>query len=184
MLRSSLQLREEYARGGGSLPRGRAFFRRMSATPSRLSPLDPLRVGEHLHGHLGWLAAIALVHPAIFLRRADRRARWSVGLAVALVTLAGAIGVSLYPGYRDTLKQSIFVSSPTMGYLFERKEHLAFGAVMLAWTGGIGYVAERLSEGNVRAAMRRVAHYAFVAAAAFAVVTAALGTVVASYKTF
>ena len=156
----------------------------MSATPSPLSPLDPLRVGEHLHGHIGWIAAIALVHPAVLLRRTGRRAHWSVGLAVALVTLAAAIGVSMYPAYRETLRQPIFVGSTSVGYLFERKEHLAFGAVMLAWTGGVGYAAEALVEGTVRAALRRVAHYAFVAAAAFAVATAALGTIVAAYKTF
>jgi hypothetical protein len=149
-----------------------------------LSPLDPLRVEEHLHGHLGWLAAIALAHPAILLRRTQRRAHLAVGLAVALVTLAAGIGVNMYPAYRETLRQPIFVGSARLGYLFERKEHLAFGAVMLAWTGGVAYAATWFAVGGVRASLGRVAHWAFVAAAVFAVVTAALGTVVAAYKTF
>jgi hypothetical protein len=150
----------------------------------RLLPLDPLRVQEHLHGHLGWIAVAALAHPAILLRRGQRRAHWAVGLAVGIVTLAAALGVWMYPAYRETLRQPIFVSSLTVGYLFERKEHLAFGVVLLAWTGGVAYGATFLADGVVREQLRRAAHRAFVAAAALAVVTAALGTAVAAYKTF
>jgi hypothetical protein len=147
-------------------------------------PMAPLRVEEHLHGHLGWLAAIALAHPAVLLRNTWRRAHWAVGLAVGTVTLAAGLGVSMYPAYRETLRQPIFASSTAMGYLFERKEHLAFGAVMLAWAGAITYAAATCSDGKVRESLRKAAHRAFVAAAVLAVVTAALGTIVAAYKTF
>jgi hypothetical protein len=149
-----------------------------------MSPLYPLRLQEHLHGHLGWIAAIALVHPAILLRHTGRRAHWAVGLAVGLVTLAAVLGATMYPAYRDTLRQPIFASSATIGYLFERKEHLAFGVVMFAWTGGIAYSAAMLAEERVREFLRRAAHRAFVVAAVLAFATAALGTVVAAYKTF
>jgi hypothetical protein len=152
----------------------------MSAKAAPLSPLDPLRVEEHLHGHLGWLAAIALVHPAVLLRRTQRRAHLSVGLAVAAVTLAAVIGVAMYPAYRDTLRQPIFAGSAPLGYLFERKEHLAFATVMFAWAGGVAYAAAPFADETIRAHQ----HYTFVAAAAFAVVTAVLGTIVAAYKTF
>ena len=57
-------------------------------------PLDPLRIGEHLHGHLGWLAVLALAHPAILLRNHRRRAHLSVGLAVGISTLAAALGIA------------------------------------------------------------------------------------------
>lgn len=147
-------------------------------------PLDPLRVQEHLHGHIGWLAAAALVHPAILLRNTQGRAHWSVGLAVGIVTLAAALGAAMYPAYRETLRQPIFASSLTVGYLFERKEHLAFGVVMLAWTGGLAYGGAWMAEGPIRESLRRAAHRAFVVAAVLAVVTAALGTAVAAYKTF
>ncbi|MDB5220684.1 MAG: hypothetical protein JWO86_8611, partial [Myxococcaceae bacterium] len=30
--------------------------------------LEATRLMEHVHGHLGWLAAATLVHPAIVLR--------------------------------------------------------------------------------------------------------------------
>jgi hypothetical protein len=147
--------------------------------------LDLARVGEHLHGHLGWLASIALVHPAVLLRRHERRAHLSVALSVAMATLAGTIGASLYPAYRERLRQPIFAHAPAMGYLFERKEHLAFGAILLAWAGAVAYAAAfRYADVGVRDALRRAAHWAFVASALLSVVTALLGTVVASYRTF
>jgi hypothetical protein len=146
--------------------------------------LDPLRVQEHLHGHLGWLAAIALIHPAVLLRQSRRRAHLSVGLAVGLVTLAATLGITMYDAYRERLRQPIYASSATIGYLFERKEHLAFGVLLFTWAGGIAYAGAAFADGAVRESLRKVAHHAFVVAAALAVVTATLGTVVAAYKTF
>ncbi len=149
-----------------------------------MASLDPLRLAEHIHGHLGWLAAVALAHPAVLLRRTNRRAHLSVSLAVGLATAAGAIGVALYGAYRETLRQSIFVDAPRIGYLFERKEHLAFGAVVLAWAGGILYVGAARADPGLREALRKAAHLAFVASALLAAVAAVLGTVVAAYRTF
>ena len=90
-----------------------------------------LRIVERLHGHLGWLAVIALLHPAIFLRRPKRRAPLSVVLATLTVSLTAAFGFVLYPPYRNLLKQRLFVQAPAIGWLFERKEHLAVGALTL-----------------------------------------------------
>jgi hypothetical protein len=150
-----------------------------------MPPFDLARVGEHVHGHLGWLAAIALVHPAVLLRRRDRRAHLSVGLAVGVATLAGALGAALYPTYRERLRQPLFAQAPTVGYLFERKEHLAFGAVVLAWAGAAAYVgAIKYADVGGRDALRKAAHWAFVASAILGVATALLGTLVASYRTF
>jgi hypothetical protein len=149
-----------------------------------VTPIDPLRIAEHVHGHLGWLAAIALVHPAILLRRTSRRAHLAVGLAVGTVTAVGLLGVSLYGAYRDRLRQVIFAHAPSIGYLFERKEHLAFGAILLSWVGAVAYAAAARSEGGVRESLRRAAHWAFIAAAVLAISVAALGTIVAAYRTF
>jgi hypothetical protein len=136
---------------------------------------------------MGWLAAAVLIHPAIILKR-RARADFAVGLALSFVTAAGAMGAFLYPAYREKIKQSIFIQDPRFGLLFERKEHLAFGAVALAWVGAIAYLAARGSTLNenpaLRDSMRRASHLAFVAAAALAVVVAALGTVVATFKGF
>jgi hypothetical protein len=147
-------------------------------------PFDPLRVGEHVHGHLGWLSAVALLHPAILLRRAKRFAHVSVVLAVMLVTAAGALGVALYTPYRETLRQPIFVEATPIGFLFERKEHLAFGAVSFAWAGALAYFGALHVDGPACRSLRRAAHWAFIASAGLAIVAAVLGTIVASFKSF
>jgi hypothetical protein len=149
-----------------------------------MMPIDPIRITEHVHGHLGWLAAIALLHPAILLRRPKRRAHLAVSLAVAVATAAGALGVSLYEPYREKLKQAIFIHAPTVGFLFERKEHLAFGTIVIAWLGAVAYGASWRTEDPMRATLHRLAFRAFAIAAAMALATATLGTIVAAYKMF
>ena len=149
-----------------------------------MASLDPVRLLEHLHGHLGWLAAAALAHPAILLRKRTRRAPVSVALAVAFVTVVGALGVAIYGPYRDQLRQSIFIRAPGTGWLFERKEHLAFGAIALAWAGALAYFAARGVDTDAALPLRTFAFRAFVIACALAIVTAALGTYVAVYRTF
>ena len=147
-------------------------------------PLDPLRVQEHVHGHVGWLAALALVHPAILLRRTKRKAHLSVVLATSVATLTGALGVAMYTDYRDKLRQHLFQQAPIMGYRFERKEHLAFGAIFLAWAGALAYFGATRLEGQPQENLRRAAHWSFVAAAVLCIATAVLGTMVAAFKTF
>lgn len=146
--------------------------------------LDALRLLEHVHGHLGWLAAALLAHPAIVLRRPSRRAHLAVGLSTALVTIASGLGAYLYVSYRERLKQGIFQTAPAVGLLFERKEHLAFGALVLAWAGCAGYFASWRAAAETRARLRTLASRAFVASAALAIVVAALGTIVAVYRSF
>lgn len=149
-----------------------------------MAPLDPVRILVRVHGHLGWLAALALLHPAIVLRRTRRRAHLAVGLSTALVTLTFGVGVGIYGDYRDRLRQVIFQQGPRIGFLFERKEHLAFGALLLAWAGTAAYVGGHWAPDATREPLRRASHAAFVAAAALAVVTATLGIVVAAFRSF
>jgi hypothetical protein len=146
--------------------------------------LDPLKLAEHIHGHLGWLAAATLIHPAIVLRSRSRRAHLAVGLSTAFVTVAAGIGAWLYVAYRSQLKQGIFMHAPPVGLLFERKEHLAFGAVMLAWAGAAAYFAAIRATPTTRDRLRTIAFQSFCASAALAVLVAVLGTVVAVYRTF
>jgi hypothetical protein len=143
-----------------------------------------VRAVERVHGHLGWLAVAALVHPVLLLRHSRRSAHWSVGLSTGLVTVAGALGLGLYEPYREELRQRIFIEAPRIGFLFERKEHLAFGALVAAWVGGVVYVASLGAEEPTRDALRRVAFRAFLIACALSAVTATLGTIVASYRSF
>ena len=150
----------------------------------RLEAVTVLRLVEHVHGHLGWLAAAVLVHPAVLLRHKTRRAHAAVGSAAALVTLAAALGAWLYVGYREHLKQRLFLESRSLGLLFERKEHLAFGAVLLAWAGAAAYFASARAHGVTREHLRTIAYRAFSLSATLAVVVAVLGTTVAVYLSF
>lgn len=146
--------------------------------------LDPVRLVEHVHGHAGWLAAATLVHPAIVLRNPKRRAHLAVGLSTGFVTVAAAIGVWLYDVYRERLKQGIFLSAPSVGWLFERKEHLAFGAVLLAWAGAAAYYGATRASEKTSALLRVLAFRAFALAAAIAILVAVLGTIVAVHRSF
>ncbi len=146
--------------------------------------LDTLRLIEHVHGHLGWLAAALLVHPAVVLRDRARRAHLAVILSTGLVTLASAVGVFLYFAYRERLKAGIFSAAPSIGLLFERKEHLAFGAVVLTWAGCATYFAARRASPELSQSLRTIAFRAYVLAAGLALVVAVLGTTVAVYKSF
>lgn len=142
-----------------------------------MSPLW-LRILQHVHGPLGWLAALALVHPALLLR-ARRRADLATSLATGLATIAVGLGAYVYPHYRVRVKQKLFLEMPTMGWMFERKEHLAVAAVAFAWVGLILY---RLGREGGSPGLQRGAHRAYVAAAVCAVVTAVLGTAVAAVR--
>jgi hypothetical protein len=133
---------------------------------------------------MGWLAAAVLVHPAIVLRSRTRRAHVAVGLAAGFVTVASALGAWLYVAYRERLKQGIFMHAPSVGLLFERKEHLAFGAVVLAWAGAAAYFAAERASARTREGLRTIAFRAFCASAALSILVAVLGTIVAVYRSF
>lgn len=147
--------------------------------------IEPLRVLERIHGNLGWISALALLHPAWLLRRRDRKAKLACILATALVTLSGGLGAWIYPDYRVQLKQGIFIKAPSIGWLFERKEHLGLGAVVLAWAGlsaHLGALASR--ERKLRHPLAQAAHISYVAATGMAWITGILGIWVASFRSF
>ena len=143
---------------------------------------DLVRVAAHVHGHLGWLSAAALAHPAILLRHQKRKAHLAVALATLLPTLTGAGGVWIYGPYRDRIKQSIFIDFRWVGLVFERKEHLAFGAIVLAWAAAVAYFLALRAEEPSRGHLRTFAFRGFAASALLALAVAVLGTVVASYR--
>jgi hypothetical protein len=143
-----------------------------------------LRAVEHIHGHAGWLAVAALVHPAILLRKRGKRAHLSVGLGAAIVTTVASVGIWLYVPYRDALRPGIFQSAPEIGLMFERKEHLAFGVVLASWLGALAYFGSWRAEDETRIRLHALSHRAFVIAAVLAGAVASLGTYVATYRTF
>jgi hypothetical protein len=137
---------------------------------------------EHVHGHLALLATLALIHPAVLLRRPRRRARLATASATVLATVTAALGLALYPTYRSLIKPAIFANSPVIGNAFERKEHLAVAVVVLAWVGLVSHWAT--GEATSERPWARVAHVAYVGAAAIAVLTAGLGVAVAVQRSF
>ncbi len=142
-----------------------------------------LRVGQAVHGHLGWLAVAALVHPALLLRRPGAVPRWAVLAAVGLTTLVVAGGAALYPTYRTEVRPGLFALSPAAGWWFERKEGLAVLVLSLAWTGGVAaWLVGRPLDG--RTSLRRTAALAFTLAAVGAGVCATAGTAVAVLARF
>ncbi|HEX2569869.1 MAG TPA: hypothetical protein VH877_09970 [Polyangia bacterium] len=141
-----------------------------------------LRALEHVHGHLGWLAALSLLHPAVSLRRTSRRALLSAWFGTALVSATGLLSALIYPAYRSGIKPHLFATVPAIGLAFERKEHLGIGAIALAWAGlGLHWAA---SQGTGPRPSARLAHLAYVGAAAMALLSAALGTLVAVERSF
>ncbi len=144
-----------------------------------------LRVLERIHGHLGWLAVAGLLHPAVFLRNPRRRARLSVALATAVAVGAALLGAYVYPSYRERIKQHIFIDSPTYGWLFERKEHLAVGAVTFTLIGCLAHLSLPLfSDDDTQRKVAVLAHRAFVVAFVLALIVATLGVAVASFRSF
>lgn len=140
-----------------------------------------LRFLAQLHGHIGWLAAAALLHPALLLPA--RRAR-GVALAATILTVSCVVfGSALYPSYRGAIKRPLFVAASRLGWAFERKEHLAFAAATCALLGLVAVVlADRRPE--ERARYLQLARRAYTAAFVFAVVVALIGTLVASVRGF
>jgi hypothetical protein len=144
-----------------------------------------LRVLERIHGHLGWLAVAALLHPAVLLRAPRRRAPLAVSLTTLSVVATGLLGGVIYTPYRERLKQHIFIEAPRIGWLFERKEHLAVGAIGLALAGCIAHLSLPVFEDEgTRRVVARLAHRSFVGAFVLALIVAVLGVSVASYKSF
>lgn len=147
--------------------------------------MNVLRVLEHVHGHLGWLAVAALLHPAILLRNPERRARLSTLGATLLTLITGGLGAYLYPDYRIRLKQQIFVHTPALGWCFERKEHLAVGALAFAIIGCIAHWStQRIGDDALRTTVARGAHRAYVVAFALSFGVAIFGVAVAVTSTF
>ncbi|GAB4215187.1 MAG: hypothetical protein OHK0013_40530 [Sandaracinaceae bacterium] len=142
-----------------------------------------LRLLESVHGHLGVLAAVALLHPAILLwrgRPATRGVRLSIVLTTLLVTAAYAAGIAIYGDYRAIVKRPLFREDVAAGLLFETKEHLAFLALVLTW----GAMWPSLAKGPEGEAQRRMAARLWAGAAIACWLVGAMGTWVQRVRGF
>jgi hypothetical protein len=142
-----------------------------------------VRLLERVHGHLGWLSALALAHPAVLLRRPRRNVLGVATAATVLVTLAAALGALLYPAYRAGIKPLLFGTAPTVGALFERKEHLGVAALVLAWIG-LGALALARRRDTAAPDLGRVAFVAYAGAAFVALIAAGAGLIVSAHRVF
>jgi len=101
--------------------------------------LEALRRIAAVHGLLAWGAAALLALAAGLLARrrsSPPPAAIAVSaLAAALTAITSALGLLLHDAYLSRLRQRIFLRDPALGWLFERKEHLAFGSLGLALCG-------------------------------------------------
>jgi hypothetical protein len=134
-----------------------------------------LRAAAHVHGHVGWLTALALAHPALLLRNPRRRAMTVCAAATLLATATGALGALMYPSYRVAIKPALLAANQVAAMSFERKEHFGVAVVVLAWIGLVAHRAARADKGE----LARVAFVAYAGAAVLAAITSALGTFVA-----
>lgn len=91
---------------------------------------------ERIHGHLGLLAVILLVHPMILLFRGHTsRARRVAAPALVCLALSFGLGLWIYPHFREEVKPFMAVRAPAALYWFGVKEHLAWLCVCLAVGG-------------------------------------------------
>lgn len=145
--------------------------------------MTALRILETIHGHLGILAAVALLHPAITLRRGKPLSRgrwWSVVLATATTVAVFATGLWIYDDYREHVRRPLFAESPTVGFLFETKEHIAWAVLSLALAAG----AAALLAPRQAPSIRKAAALLYATAAVICFLTAGLGTYVAAVRGF
>ena len=143
-----------------------------------------LRLLERVHGHAGWLAVAARLHPVLVLRSPTRRARVATWASTLLVSVVAALGAGLYPSYRVRLKQAIFKENPTLGGWCERKEHLAVGAVAFAWIGLVCHLGAFRADSTSQKRLAALAHRAYAAAFFLALSVATLGPIVAANRSF
>jgi hypothetical protein len=138
---------------------------------------ETLRRVVFLHGLSAWLGALLLVIvTGLLLRGKTQDKPWF--RAVALLATANTIGafltgVFLDEHYRIHLRQKMFLASRALGWLFERKMHLSFGAFVFACIGLLTLVAMYRDNRFVRASRA-----AYLAASIFALSACVISSIV------
>lgn len=158
--------------------------------------VEALRRIASVHGLLAWISAALLGLAAGLLarrsptpqqRQIQKPALAVSALATALAALVSGFGMLLHEPYLNRLRQRIFVKDPALGWLFERKEHFAFGSLGLALSGLASLAALALLERRLARpgtsilapSLRRAALTAYAASAGLALAACILSTLVA-----
>lgn len=152
---------------------------------------EALRALERAHGIAAWAATLALIAAACVIARAPSRRGIGLalgGVAAIAITIAAALGIALDAGYRAHIRQRIFIQAPSLGWLFERKEHLAFGAIFLGLGALAALAGARLLPedrgAEIASDLRRAARLAIIAAAIFSLVASIASVIVARQVSF
>lgn len=129
---------------------------------------DSVRVFVWVHAALAILATLAALGAGAlcFVRRA-----WfarAAAVAAAALLLAFASGMRLDAPFRTFARQRLFVASPALGWLFERKLHASFAALGLSIAAACAIAASTMLPADAAPNARRAAHLASLAAAALA----------------
>ena len=90
------------------------------------------------------------------------------------------MGLAIYEGYRSHVRRELFAQAPQVGLLFETKEHLAWTVLALAFGAGVTAWFAPVE----RRDLRRLAAALYLAAAIACASVVALGTYVASVRSF
>jgi hypothetical protein len=137
-----------------------------------------VRAIEHIHGHLGTLACVLMVHPALLLGRrpAGSRLVWPATILLTVVCLSG---LWIYGDYRELIQRPLFRETRGLGLLFERKEHLALGSLAMAWLAAVVYARAPES-----LAAQTLSRRVFGLSAALGILVALFGMIVAVQRGF
>ena len=147
--------------------------------------LAALRSIARLHAWVAWLATAALAIAAVAHARGRRGATAVGAIAAVLVLATSALGLAMHDGYRARLRQKLFLASMTLGWLFERKQHLAFGAALLAVSAATTSIAERrAADGSLARELRRAALIGWIASATLAIAASCASAIVARRAAF
>jgi hypothetical protein len=142
--------------------------------------VETLRAVERAHAISAWAATALSIAAAGLFASSSRRARPVGVLAATLVVVTGALGFALNDPYRARIRQKLFLASPSLGWLFERKLHAAFAAVLFAVCAiaAQGALARRVDGPTVRE-LTRSALLAWTACAALALAASVASAIVA-----
>jgi hypothetical protein len=140
-----------------------------------------------VHGVLAWIAIVALGAALIAMWKRPGVARALVPAAALSGGLAFASGVALHLPFQSKLRQPLFLMSNLLGWLFERKEHVAFGALALLVCGLSAWIGAWRAAGRddeIAAHLRRASMTALCGALAFEVLAAAVSVAAAARVRF
>ncbi|MFO0592470.1 MAG: hypothetical protein U0441_33310 [Polyangiaceae bacterium] len=104
-----------------------------------------LRTLVVVHGWLAWGAFLPLVGALVLFGSRRSIARGLLGGSMVCAVAAFVTGAWLHAPFQSRLRQKLFLMSTALGWLFERKEHVAFGALALTGCAVFAAIGERIA---------------------------------------